>query len=178
MCILSRHRKKESSPISYVYSLGRRLPAGGLGNGPFPNTNKPTEIRNKANTIGFVLSIVIINHAVVSIGLAYGCGESGCCVVPKATDQTDAASTPFYFYGENMDKPKYEHKPGNGSAFKNSFKKDGDSKPDWKGEMKLEDGTLVKFAMWEGETKNGAPKFSIKVDQNKDGGLPNDGIPF
>ena len=77
-----------------------------------------------------------------------------------------------------MDKPKYEHKPGNGSAFKNSFKKPGDAKPDWKGEIRLEDGTLVKFAMWEGETKNGAPKFSIKVDQNKDGGMPNDGIPF
>jgi hypothetical protein len=101
MCILSRHREKESSPISYVYSLGRRLPAGGLGNGPFPNTNKPTEIRNKANTIGFVLSIVIINHAVVSIGLAYVCGESGCCVVPKATDQTDAASTLLFLQKNN-----------------------------------------------------------------------------
>ena len=75
MCILSRHREKESSPISYVYSLGRRLPAGGLGNGPFPNTNKPTEIRNKANTIGFVLSIVITNYAPISIGLVYVWGK-------------------------------------------------------------------------------------------------------
>jgi hypothetical protein len=103
MCILSRHRKKESSPISYVYSLGRRLPAGGLGNGPFPNTIKPTEIRNKENTIGFVLSIVIINHAVVSIGLAYVCGESGCrmrlwvMTEGKPFGAKDAASTPFYF---------------------------------------------------------------------------------
>lgn len=81
----------------------------------------------------------------------------------------------FITNGGNMDKPKYEHKPGNGSAFKNNFKKAGDSKPDWKGELKLEDGTLIKVAMWEGETKNGAPKLSIKVDKDKEG---RDGIPF
>ena len=71
-----------------------------------------------------------------------------------------------------MDKPKYEHKPGNGSVFKNNFKKEGDSKPDWKGDLKLEDGTVIKIAMWEGLTKTGSPKLSIQVDKDKSDGIP------
>ena len=58
----------------------------------------------------------------------------------------------------------YEMKPGQGSAFKNSYKEMGDNKPDYKGKMVTPDGKKWKYAMWEKDTGKGV-FFSIKIEE-------------
>lgn len=55
----------------------------------------------------------------------------------------------------------YEHKNGNGSLFKNDYKK-SDAQPDYQGTIKLPDGTDQQIAAW---VKDGAKGkfFSLKL---------------
>jgi len=63
----------------------------------------------------------------------------------------------------------YEIKPGNGSIFRNQYKKE-DKHPDYKGQVRTPDGQLLDVACWLKEGKNG--KFfsvSLKAPRDDDG---------
>jgi len=55
----------------------------------------------------------------------------------------------------------FKHKPGSGSAFKNSYK-DKETQPDYKGSVVLNDGTEQQIAIWIKEGNNGK-FFSIAL---------------
>jgi len=56
----------------------------------------------------------------------------------------------------------YEHKPGNGSIFKNQYK-EKDGQPDYKGSVKLQDGTDKEVAGWIKQDKNGNQFLSLSI---------------
>lgn len=58
-------------------------------------------------------------------------------------------------------------KPGQGSAFKNSYKERGDNKPDYKGTILTPKGEKLEIAMWEKDTGKGV-FFSIKVQEARE----------
>jgi hypothetical protein len=58
----------------------------------------------------------------------------------------------------------YENKPGTGSALKNT-RKEKDTQPDWRGDLTTPDGQKWEFALWEGQTRTGIPRMSIKVSE-------------
>tara|TARA_R110000822_G_scaffold2241_3_gene10777 strand:- start:504 stop:848 length:345 start_codon:yes stop_codon:yes gene_type:complete len=55
----------------------------------------------------------------------------------------------------------FKHKPGSGSAFKNTYK-DKETQPDYKGSVVLKDGTEQQLAIWIKEGNNGK-FFSIAL---------------
>jgi uncharacterized protein (DUF736 family) len=55
----------------------------------------------------------------------------------------------------------YEHKNGNGSLFKNEYKK-SDAQPDYQGTIKLPDGTDQQIAAWVKDGTKGK-YFSLKL---------------
>ena len=55
----------------------------------------------------------------------------------------------------------YEHKNGNGSLFKNQYKK-SDAQPDYQGTIKLPDGTDQQIAAWVKDGTKGK-YFSLKL---------------
>lgn len=61
----------------------------------------------------------------------------------------------------------YEPRPGTGSIFQND-RKEKDSHPDYRGDLCLEDGTVVKIAGWKKQTSGGKPFLSLKIDKPRD----------
>lgn len=61
----------------------------------------------------------------------------------------------------------YEARPGTGSIFPND-RKDKDTHPDIKGDLCLEDGTVVKFAGWRKQTQAGKTFYSLKIDKPRE----------
>jgi len=59
-----------------------------------------------------------------------------------------------------MAKKKFEPDEQRGFIFKNSFKTEGDNKPHFTGEAKLE-GKLYKVSLWKKLTKKGDPMLSL-----------------
>ena len=58
----------------------------------------------------------------------------------------------------------YEHQDGAGTMFHNSYKKEGDKTPDFKGSFKTPDGTLLEIAAWYTKGDGGkSDKFSLKI---------------
>ena len=62
----------------------------------------------------------------------------------------------------------YEHKENTAGVFQNRNKESGDKRPDFTGRGNV-NGEIMEFAMWERETKEGKPMFSItfKTPQEK-----------
>lgn len=58
----------------------------------------------------------------------------------------------------------YELKPGQGSAFRNTYKERGDNKPDFTGTFLSPEGKKMEIAMWEKDTGRGV-FYSIKVKE-------------
>jgi uncharacterized protein (DUF736 family) len=56
----------------------------------------------------------------------------------------------------------YEHKAGNGSIFKNQYK-ENDNQPDYRGSIKLQDGTDKELAAWVKQDKNGNSFLSLSI---------------
>lgn len=72
------------------------------------------------------------------------------------------------------------HKEGQGTLFKNTYKKE-DKHPDWKGTIKLLDGKLLEIAAWEGQTNKGEDKLSVKISEPREKpaqAAPSKEIPF
>lgn len=70
---------------------------------------------------------------------------------------------------------KYEQKPGTISLFK--VDKDGnESRPDWSGPMKTEDGTELQVALWISESQKGLKYLSGKVQKPYE--KSEDSVPF
>lgn len=65
----------------------------------------------------------------------------------------------------NTDKP-FEKRPGQGSAFKNN-NKDEDWQADYKGEIRLPDGTMHYIDVQPGKTKAGEWWFKLKIGKVK-----------
>ena len=57
---------------------------------------------------------------------------------------------------------EYEHKAGNGSIFKNQYK-ENDNQPDYKGSIKLQDGSDKELAAWVKQDKNGNSFLSLAI---------------
>ncbi len=57
---------------------------------------------------------------------------------------------------------EYEHKAGNGSIFKNQYK-ENDNQPDYKGSIKLQDGSDKELAAWVKQDKNGNSFLSLSI---------------
>jgi uncharacterized protein (DUF736 family) len=76
----------------------------------------------------------------------------------------------------------YEHKNGNGSLFKNEYKK-SDAQPDYQGTIKLPDGTDQQISAWVKDGTKGK-YFSLKLsapyvkDESKVTAKGNDDLPF
>jgi len=64
----------------------------------------------------------------------------------------------------------YEQKPGTGSLFKNTYKTDGDNKPDWKGSIvahrNIKMGERLELASWKKDGGKG-PFMSLKMQDSK-----------
>jgi uncharacterized protein (DUF736 family) len=56
----------------------------------------------------------------------------------------------------------YEHKPGNGSIFKNQYK-EKNGQPDYRGSIKLQDGADKELAAWVKQDKNGNSFLSLSI---------------
>lgn len=54
---------------------------------------------------------------------------------------------------------EYQHKNGSFSLFKNSYKQDGDNKPDYKGRGKDLAGNDIEIACWLRDGKDGGPRW-------------------
>tara|TARA_R100000734_G_C3309042_1_gene99696 strand:+ start:84 stop:383 length:300 start_codon:yes stop_codon:yes gene_type:complete len=68
---------------------------------------------------------------------------------------------------------KYEHNNGSGTLFKNSYKEEGDNKPNYKGDFKTPSGELLSISGWiatDKETgemrkdKNGNPFINLTIE--------------
>jgi len=59
----------------------------------------------------------------------------------------------------------YEHKNGTGTIFQN--KKNSEMQPDFKGELKTNNGELIKFAGWWKESKAGTRYIACKQEEAK-----------
>lgn len=57
-----------------------------------------------------------------------------------------------------------ENKLNSGAIFRNKYKTDGDSKPDYKGTVDV-DGRPKEIALWVRTDKNGAKYFSAKISE-------------
>ena len=53
---------------------------------------------------------------------------------------------------------KYVHPNGKGSLFINSYKKEGDNQPAYKGTGTTIDGKQIEIAAWKGQTQSGEEK--------------------
>lgn len=58
----------------------------------------------------------------------------------------------------------YENPPGMGSLLKNT-RKEKDTQPDWRGDLTTPDGSKWEIAIWEGQTRTGIPRLSVKVQE-------------
>jgi len=56
----------------------------------------------------------------------------------------------------------YEHKAGNGSIFKNQYK-ENENQPDYRGSIKLQDGSDKELAAWVKQDKNGNSFLSLSI---------------
>ena len=64
-----------------------------------------------------------------------------------------------------MDKKPFSHKPGFGSLFRNSKKKEGSNAPDYTGNGTTQDGSIIEFSGWIKEGKKGSYlSISIKPE--------------
>lgn len=57
-----------------------------------------------------------------------------------------------------------ENKLNSGAIFRNNYKSEGDSKPDYKGKIDV-DGKAKEIALWVRTDKNGAKYFSVKISE-------------
>lgn len=57
----------------------------------------------------------------------------------------------------------YEHRPKTGTLFQNDRKQKA-SQPDWRGDVCLEDGTILSLAGWAKDTSTGRKMISLKVE--------------
>jgi hypothetical protein len=64
-------------------------------------------------------------------------------------------------------------KPGSGSLFKNE-RKEKDTHPDYRGDVCLEDGTVLKLAGWVKKTSGGKSFLSLKVEKPREETRPDD----
>ena len=78
----------------------------------------------------------------------------------------------------------YEHKEMSGSMFPNSYKEEGDNKPDLTGELKI-NGKVWRMAGWKKVRDNGETWVSLKASEPRPtqqqapaAPIPEDGIPF
>tara|TARA_R100001443_G_scaffold24282_1_gene36565 strand:+ start:3166 stop:3423 length:258 start_codon:yes stop_codon:yes gene_type:complete len=60
---------------------------------------------------------------------------------------------------------KYVHPNGKGSLFINSYKKEGDNQPAYKGTGTTIDGKQIEIAAWKGQTQNGDEKLSLQFSE-------------
>ena len=58
----------------------------------------------------------------------------------------------------------YEHKKNTGSIFKNTYKEEGDNKPEYKGKINV-GGTLYDIALWVRRSDDKPPYFSAKISE-------------
>lgn len=70
-----------------------------------------------------------------------------------------------------MNKEKFKHEAGNGTLFVNSYK-EKENQPDYRGSVTTLDGKVFELAGWNGKTKAGDPKISVKISEpyNKEEG--------
>ena len=70
-----------------------------------------------------------------------------------------------------MNKEKFKHEAGNGTLFVNSYK-EKENQPDYRGSVTTLDGKVFELAGWNGKTKAGDPKISVKLSEpyNKEEG--------
>jgi len=57
-----------------------------------------------------------------------------------------------------------EQKENSGAIFKNSYKKEGDKSPDYKGTINC-DGNQKDIALWLSKSKDGKSYFSVKLSE-------------
>lgn len=57
----------------------------------------------------------------------------------------------------------FKHQDGWGSVFRNNFQEEGKNHPDFTGEGMYE-GKMVRFALWQKETKKNAPYFNVHIE--------------
>jgi len=62
-----------------------------------------------------------------------------------------------------MSESTYEHKPGNGSLFRNKDSNPDNNQPYYKGDIKLQDGTMQEISAWVNESKAGKKYLSLKL---------------
>ena len=60
---------------------------------------------------------------------------------------------------------KAENEPNSGALFKNKYKEEGDSKPDWSGPWVNERGDEMRIGFWFRTSKAGNPYIYAKVDE-------------
>ena len=60
---------------------------------------------------------------------------------------------------------KYVHPNGKGSLFINSYKKEGDNQPAYKGTGTTIDGKQIEIAAWKGQTQSGDTKLSLQFSE-------------
>lgn len=58
---------------------------------------------------------------------------------------------------------KFETWPATGSLFRNTYKKEGENSPDYRGKIATPDGTEYNLAGWVNKTKKGDSYLSLKV---------------
>lgn len=56
----------------------------------------------------------------------------------------------------------YQHKPGQGSALRNS-RREKDAHPNFRGDVMTPDGVLYEIAVWEGKTQSGSDRLSFRL---------------
>tara|TARA_R110002167_G_scaffold357118_1_gene572498 strand:+ start:326 stop:589 length:264 start_codon:yes stop_codon:yes gene_type:complete len=63
-----------------------------------------------------------------------------------------------------MSTTKFKHEAGNGTLFVNSYK-EKENQPDYRGTITTLDGKSLEMAGWNGKTKAGDPKISVKISE-------------
>ena len=58
----------------------------------------------------------------------------------------------------------FEHKENSGTLFPNSFKVEGDKKPDYKGEANI-NGKIMEVALWKKQTAKGGIMLSLSFQE-------------
>jgi hypothetical protein len=125
---------KEYRPIRHVYSLGHKLPTGGLGDGPY-------EIKYSV-TAGFCKYLLIISlesHMTFSN--------------TKYELQNDRG---------NLFKNKKKKNPEEIITLSPVEKDKNEKKPDWSGKLKMNEQEFW-LSAWEKRTKNGELFFSVSL---------------
>ena len=58
----------------------------------------------------------------------------------------------------------FEHKPNQGSIWKNDYKEQGDNKPEYKGQVNV-DGKLYEISLWINTTESGKKYFGARLSE-------------